>query len=137
MTQNRRSFLHRITASTVAASAAATATSVSLPACAGEFTGKIRTAVKYHLIAEKMPVVLGRRVAKLDVKEYDLKIAMNQGMRKAFAVPIGQGSIEWSKVRSELKGIEYEGWATAEVSGGDRQRLAEIFEQMNQVLDLK
>jgi hexulose-6-phosphate isomerase len=81
--------------------------------------------------------VLGKRVAKLDVKEYDLKIAMNEGMRKAFKVPIGQGSVEWDKVRVELKGIDYSGWATAEVSGGDRARLAEIAKQMDQVLDLK
>jgi L-ribulose-5-phosphate 3-epimerase len=80
--------------------------------------------------------VLGFRVQKLDVKEYDLKIAMNDGMRKAFNVPIGEGSIDWPKVRGELKKIKYEGWATAEVSGGDRQRLSEIAEQMDRVLDL-
>ena len=81
--------------------------------------------------------ILGKRVAKLDVKEYDLKIAMNEGMRKAFAVPIGQGSVEWNKVREELKAIDYQGWATAEVSGGDRKRLAVVADQMDQVLDLK
>ncbi len=77
--------------------------------------------------------VLGKRVRKLDVKEFDLNIAMNQGMRKAFDVPMGQGSIEWEKVREELLKIDYRGWATAEVRGGDRQRLEEIFDQMNQV----
>lgn len=80
--------------------------------------------------------VLGARVVKIHIKEYDTKIAMNEGMRKAFDVPIGQGSIEWGRVREQLKQIGYRGWATAEVKGGDRRRLAEISEQMDRVLDL-
>jgi hexulose-6-phosphate isomerase len=80
--------------------------------------------------------VLGSRAQKLDVKEYDLKIAMNEGMRKGFRVPIGEGSIEWAKVRAELKKIKYQGWATAEVAAGDRQRLADVARQMDDVLDL-
>ena len=80
--------------------------------------------------------VLGDSIIKLDVKEYDLDVAMAEGMRKAFDVPIGGGSIEWDQVRAALERIEYRGWATAEVSGGPRQRLAEVAQQMNQVLDL-
>ncbi len=80
--------------------------------------------------------VLGPRVKKLDIKEYDLNIAMNEGMRKGFAKPLGEGSVDWAKVRDELSKIEYRGWATAEVRGGDRQRLADIAGQMNRVLDL-
>ena len=80
--------------------------------------------------------VLAKRTVKIHIKEYNLKVAMNEGMGKGFAVPIGQGSIDWKRVREELKKIGYRGWATAEVNGGDRRRLAEISEQMDQVLDL-
>jgi L-ribulose-5-phosphate 3-epimerase len=80
--------------------------------------------------------VLGKRIVKLHAKEYDLKIAMNQGMAKAFDQPLGKGSIDWPRVRQELKAIDYDGWATAEVRGGDRQRMAEIAQQMDQVFDL-
>lgn len=80
--------------------------------------------------------VLGERIIKLDVKEYDLDVAMNQGMRKAFDVPIGEGSIEWDQVRSALGRLNYRGWATAEVRGGPRQRLTEIAQQMDKVLHL-
>ena len=80
--------------------------------------------------------VLGKRIVKLHIKEFDLKIAMNEGMRKAFAPPIGEGSIAWDKVREELTKIDFRGWATAEVRGGDRQRLAEISKQMDRVLDV-
>ena len=80
--------------------------------------------------------VLGERIVKLDVKEYDLDVAMNQGMRKAFDVPIGDGSIAWDQVRSALDRLNYRGWATAEVRGGPRQRIAEIAQQMDKVLHL-
>jgi hexulose-6-phosphate isomerase len=80
--------------------------------------------------------VLGKRVAKLDIKEYDLNVAMNEGMRKGFGMPLGEGSVEWDKVRAELLRIDYRGWATAEVPGGDRKRLADIAAQMDRVLDL-
>jgi len=80
--------------------------------------------------------VLAERIVKIHIKEYNLKVAMNEGMGKGFAFPIGQGSIEWDRVREELKKIGYRGWATAEVNGGDRQRLAEISQQMDRVLNL-
>jgi hexulose-6-phosphate isomerase len=80
--------------------------------------------------------VLGKRVVKIHIKEYDLNVAMKEGMSKGFDRPIGKGSIEWDRVRQELEKIDYRGWATAEVNGGDRKRLAEISEQMDEVLQL-
>lgn len=80
--------------------------------------------------------VLGKRVVKIHIKEYDLNVAMKEGMSKGFNCPIGKGSIEWDRVRQELEKIDYRGWATAEVNGGDRKRLAEISEQMDEVLQL-
>jgi len=80
--------------------------------------------------------VLGKRIIKIHIKEYNLEVAMNEGMRKGFDFPLGQGSIDWARVREVLQKIGYRGWATAEVRGGGRQRLAEISEQMDQVLDL-
>lgn len=80
--------------------------------------------------------VLGNRIEKLDIKEFDLTVAMNDGMRKAFDKPLGEGSVEWDKVRDELAKLDYQGWATAEVRGGDRKRLAEIASQMDNVLQL-
>jgi hexulose-6-phosphate isomerase len=80
--------------------------------------------------------VLGKRIFKLHAKEYDLKIAMNQGMAKAFNTPIGKGSIDWPRVRQALKAIDYHGWVTAEVRGGGRERLADIGQQMDQVFSL-
>ena len=78
--------------------------------------------------------VLGKRIDKIHIKEYSLKVAMREGMSKGFDLPIGQGDINWARVREELKKIEFHDWATAEVSGGDRGKLAEISAQMDRVL---
>jgi len=65
-----------------------------------------------------------------------LKVAMNEGMGRGFAFPLGQGSINWDRVQEELKKISYGGWPTAQVTGGDRKRLAGISQQMDRVLGL-
>ena len=44
------------------------------------------------------------------------------------------GDIDWKRVREELNKIGFRSWATAEVKGGDRQRLADISAQMDAVL---
>lgn len=80
--------------------------------------------------------VLGDRIGKLDIKEYSRDKQMNEGLWKGFDVKIGEGSIDWAAVRAELAKIDYQGWATAEVAGGDRARLADIAARMDKVLGL-
>ncbi|MBI2478710.1 MAG: hypothetical protein HYV60_08785 [Planctomycetia bacterium] len=86
--------------------------------------------------AEHWIEVLGKRIGKLDIKEFDRKLQNEEGLRAGFNVEIGEGSIDWQRVREELKKIGYAGWATAEVTGGGRERLADIASRMNNVLDL-
>lgn len=81
--------------------------------------------------------VLGKRIGKVHVKEYSLKVAMKEGMLKGFDFPMGQGDIDWKRVREELARIPYAGWVTSEVRGGDRKRLAEISAEMDRILDLR
>lgn len=78
--------------------------------------------------------VLGKRIDKIHIKEYSLKTAMKEGMGKGFDFPIGQGDIDWARVRAELKKIGFQDWATAEVPGGERRKLADISAQMDRVL---
>lgn len=80
--------------------------------------------------------VLGKRIGKLDIKEYSLDKAMKEGMAKGFDVPIGTGSINWPGVRSELAKIEYTGWAAAEVKAGEWGYLAEVAQRMDNALGL-
>ena len=87
-------------------------------------------------VPEHWMEVLGKRSFKLDVKEYDLEIALAQGMRKGFDKPLGEGSINWAAVRRELGTINYSGWAAAEVKAGDWPYLADVAKRMGQVLDI-
>ncbi len=91
----------------------------------------MRWGIPHHWVRH-----LGERIVKLDIKEYSTKLQVDEGLRAGFGVPIGEGSIEWAAVREELAKIGFEGWATAEVPGGDRTRLATIAEEMDRVLDL-
>jgi L-ribulose-5-phosphate 3-epimerase len=70
--------------------------------------------------------LLGKRIKKLDVKDRHKK------QRKA--APIGDGDADWPNVRQALSEIRYRGWASAEVTGGDRSVLADILARMNEVL---
>lgn len=69
---------------------------------------------------------LGHRIIKLDVKDFN-----HQTDKWA---EIGEGTVDWDNVRAELARLNFCGWATAEVGGGNRQRLATIKAQMDRVL---
>jgi L-ribulose-5-phosphate 3-epimerase len=79
--------------------------------------------------------ILGKRIGKLDIKEYSRKIADDEGVRKGFRAEIGDGEdgCDWPAVLKALKAIGYSGWATAEVRGGDRERLAEVSQRMDRI----
>jgi hexulose-6-phosphate isomerase len=80
--------------------------------------------------------ILGDRILKLDVKEYSRELRDSSGPYAGFRVPLGEGSVDWPAVLESLDDIEYDGWATAEVQGGDRVRLQEIADGMNRVFEL-
>ncbi len=79
---------------------------------------------------------LGSRIKKLDIKEYSREKQRNEGLWKGFQVEIGEGDADYPAVRKALADINYQGWATAEVRGGDRERLKEIAKLMDKALDL-
>jgi len=95
----------------------------------------VGNVVRYGWPEHWIPV-LGKRIFKLDIKEYSTKKLNEEGLWKGFDVEIGEGTINWEAVRRELTLLNYEGWATAEVGGGDKDRLADIAARMNRVLDL-
>ncbi len=75
---------------------------------------------------EQWARILGKRILKLDVKEFSRKTS--------FDVELGEGDCNWPAVCAALREIGYEGWATAEVPGGDATRLAEISKRMDRIL---
>lgn len=76
---------------------------------------------------------LGERILKLDVKEFSRKRRDDEGLWKGFGVEIGEGDVGWDRVREALQSIGYSGWATAEVGGGDSERLTDISRRMRGV----
>ncbi len=78
--------------------------------------------------------ILGERIVKLDIKEYSRSKRDSEGPFAGFRVPLGEGDCNWPVVIAALEEIGYSGWATAEIPGGDRTRLADIAERMNRIL---
>lgn len=74
---------------------------------------------------------LGKRIFKVDIKDYSRKKANEDGVWKGFDAQLSEGDVDWSAVNKALKSIGYSGWGSAEVSGGDRVRLKEISDKMD------
>lgn len=91
----------------------------------------VRWGVPEHWIQ-----VLGSRIGKLDIKEWDETLHKKEGLRKGFSKELGDGTINWGNVCAALKQINYAGWATAEVGNADRTRLADIARRMDKILSL-
>ncbi|MEX2381206.1 MAG: TIM barrel protein [Opitutales bacterium] len=71
---------------------------------------------------------LGNRVVKLDVKDWGVEAGWAR---------IGEGDVDWPAVSQALLDIQYVGWAAAEVSGGDRERLQDVSRRMDEVFGLQ
>lgn len=95
--------------------------------CESEMVGSyfdVGNTVRYSPPHEWIPI-LGKRIKKLDIKDY--------GKGKEFGAELLEGDVDWAKVMTELRKIDYQGWATAEIAGGGRERLTEISKRMNQI----
>jgi L-ribulose-5-phosphate 3-epimerase len=77
---------------------------------------------------------LGERILKIDVKEFSLGKMNSQGPWKGFDVELGDGDCDWPAVNQALSEIGYSGWASVEVPGGDRKRLAAIKERVDRIV---
>ena len=74
---------------------------------------------------------LGKRIMKIDIKEYSRKKQQDEGLWKGFNVELMEGDCNWPVVNKALAKIGYSGWASAEVPGGDRKRLEVISQKMD------
>jgi L-ribulose-5-phosphate 3-epimerase len=63
--------------------------------------------------------ILGRRLAKVHIKEFSRKIADKQGKSAGFGVKLQEGDVNWGAVMKALDDIGYSGWTTLEQPGGD------------------
>lgn len=92
----------------------------------------VGNSVRYAAPVEWVKV-LGKRIRKLDIKEYDLELGKSKGWYEGFKPELLEGGLPWSDVMAALKELGFSGWATAEIPGGDRTRLKNIAERMDRI----
>ncbi|MGQ9619755.1 MAG: sugar phosphate isomerase/epimerase family protein [Bacteroidales bacterium] len=63
--------------------------------------------------------ILGKRIARVHIKEYSRKIADSQGRSAGFKVNLLEGDVNWPAVMKALDDIGYSGWTTIEQPGGN------------------
>ncbi len=80
--------------------------------------------------------ILGERIIKVDIKDYSRKKQVDEGIWEGFKVKLGDGDSDWPAVNKALKDVGYSGWGSAEVSGGNRERLQEISERMDRLYSM-
>ncbi|WP_254513806.1 sugar phosphate isomerase/epimerase family protein [Anatilimnocola floriformis] len=72
----------------------------------------------------------GRRAVKLDVKGF------SRAKNKFVDITSPEDDLPWDEVRKGLEEINFTGWTTAEVGGGDAKRLTIVREQMQKAFGL-
>jgi len=80
--------------------------------------------------------ILGKRIAKIHIKEYSRKIADSQGRSAGFNVKLREGDINWSAVMNALNEVGYQGWANIEMPGGDTpEGLKDLCDRLKLILE--
>jgi hexulose-6-phosphate isomerase len=77
--------------------------------------------------------ILGKRILKLDIKEYSRVKADKEGRWKGFNVPLLKGDCDWPAVLKALRDIKYVGWGCAEIAAGGKEYLAGVAKDMDRI----
>jgi hexulose-6-phosphate isomerase len=77
---------------------------------------------------------LGKRIAKLHLKDFQFK--QDPATKKMVAdwVPLRDGQIDWKEIYNALNEIDYHGTATVELNGGDKPYLTEVSRRVELIL---
>ncbi len=84
---------------------------------------------------------LGPRITKLHIKDFSRAKRDKEGLWKGFDIELGEGDADWPAVMKALDTVGYStapggNWATAEVRGGDLNRLKEVSKIMDKLFAL-
>jgi L-ribulose-5-phosphate 3-epimerase len=77
---------------------------------------------------------LGKRIAKLHIKDFSFKRQPGTDNSIAAWVPLGDGDIDWGAVYQALHDVGYEGTATLELDPGDGAYLKEMRRRFGLIL---
>ncbi len=81
---------------------------------------------------------LGKRILKVDVKDYSRSLRDKKGPYAGFTAPLGEGDADWPVVLKTLGEVGITDiWGTAEVQGGGKERLTDISTRMDKILQIK
>lgn len=82
--------------------------------------------------------ILGKRIARIHIKEYSRKIADKQGKWAGFGVALQEGDNNWPAIVKALDEVGYHSWATIEQPGGDTpEGLKELCQRLTNILGLQ
>jgi hexulose-6-phosphate isomerase len=73
---------------------------------------------------------LGPRIAKIHLKDFSLDRPAGRFQWKN----LGEGDIDWIEVRKALSDIDYDGWMTTEIAGGDAAYLKDAATRVDRFL---
>ncbi len=80
--------------------------------------------------------ILGKRVAKIHIKEYSRKLADEKGRSAGFNVKLREGDVNWTAVMKAIEDTGYTGWATIEMGGGDTpEGLKDLCDRLKLILE--
>jgi L-ribulose-5-phosphate 3-epimerase len=77
---------------------------------------------------------LGKRIAKLHIKDFSFKRQPGTDNSVAAWVPLGEGDIDWTAIYAALHDVGYEGTATLELDPGDGVYLKEMRRRFGLIL---
>jgi L-ribulose-5-phosphate 3-epimerase len=72
---------------------------------------------------------LGSRISRVHVKDFKL----DRGKGQFSWTNLGEGDVDWPEVRKALGEVGYEGWVTAEISGGDAVYLKDVVARLDRI----
>jgi len=80
--------------------------------------------------------ILGKRIAKVHIKEYSRKLADTQGRSAGFKANLQEGDVNWPAVMKALDEIGYQDWATIEQPGGNTpEGLKDLCDRLVKILE--
>ena len=77
---------------------------------------------------------LGKRIAKLHIKDFSFRHEPGTDKSVAAWVPLGEGDVDWTAVYEALHDIGYQGTATLELDPGDAAYLKEMRRRFGLIL---
>lgn len=80
--------------------------------------------------------ILGKRIAKIHIKEYSRRIADEKGRSAGFNVMLREGDVNWPAVMKAIDDTGYKGWLTVEMGGGKTpEGLKDLCDRLKMILE--